>query len=223
MKFKTGQEKQVQFGFGKAGAASEEYKRIVGHYHTGVDYSNGYGKPVVSDNYGYVYKINTPDQSESGWCGVYYLVPDEKYGWVEVCQGHLSQVLVSVGDIVREGQVIGLEGNKGEVYYGAERITKAMQLAGDKRGSHVHEQFRPVRRVKRPTTGKHYLNGASKHGYTDPQGRYRDKQGMFYEIQFDNETRGCINPFEFVGQRNALPVAVVNALLDRLAIRSITK
>jgi murein DD-endopeptidase MepM/ murein hydrolase activator NlpD len=221
MKFTPGPNKRITFGYGHAGPKSEEYIKTVGHPHTGVDYSNGYGSPVISVGYGWVYKIITPEQSPSGWCGVYYLCPDDKYGWVEVCQGHLSRVDVKVGDVVREGQQIGLEGNRGEVYSGGMLITKEMQMNGDKRGSHVHEQYRPVRRVKKAIRGKHYLNGVSSHGYTNSQGRYRDKQGMYYEIQIDNDTRGCVDPFEFVGQKNSIPTYIVNAILSKFKIFTI--
>jgi murein DD-endopeptidase MepM/ murein hydrolase activator NlpD len=221
MKFTPNTTRRVQFGFGPGGVGSEDYKKTVGHYHTGLDWFNGYGTPVIAENYGIVYKINTPDQSESGWCGVYTLVPDDKYGWIEETFGHLSRVDVKLGDVIREGQQVGLEGNKGEVYYNGTRITKAMQQKGDKRGSHVHYQTRPVTRVKKPRAGKHYLNGVSKHGYTDSLGRYRDKQGMYYEITLNNETKGCVDPHEFVGQKNSLKAYVVNAILSRLKITKV--
>jgi murein DD-endopeptidase MepM/ murein hydrolase activator NlpD len=215
MKFKVGANKKIDFGYGPGGVGAEHYKDTVGHYHTGVDYRNGYGSPVYSDNYGWVYKINTTEQSPSGWAGVYYICPDEKEGFVEVCQGHLSEIYVKVGDVVREGQMIGREGNKGEVYSGGTRITKEMQMAGDKRGSHVHEQFRPVRRVSKPSQGKHYLNGESKHGYTDKDGRYRDKKGMYYEIKYqDNGTKGCINPYTYLTEKKSLLPGVVNKILS---------
>jgi murein DD-endopeptidase MepM/ murein hydrolase activator NlpD len=204
MKFKA-YRKPIQFGFGAGGAAAEEYKRVVGHYHSGVDYSYGYGMPVRSDNYGIVYKIERPENSPSGWCGVYILCPDDKEGWVEVCFGHLSVVMVNVGDVVREDQIIGLEGNKGEVYYGGERITKAMQEAGDERGSHVHEQYRPVKRVRSTNKDKHYLNVGGK--------RYIDAQGYYYQVKYTNDTMGCVNPYLYVVEKNSLPVEAVNKLL----------
>lgn len=216
MRFITGPKKRVTYGFGNNGIASSKYIEVVGHPHTGVDYSNGYGSPVVSDNYGFVYKIIKPEQSPSGWCGVYYLCPDNKYGWVEVCQGHLSRVDVKVGDVVREGQVIGLEGNKGEVYSGGKLVTKAMQESGDRRGHHVHEQFRPVRRVLKVNSKKHYLNRADGR-------KYCDRQGYYYEIQLDNDTRGCVDPYEFSGTTGNLPKIWVDTLLARVNLYKITK
>lgn len=211
MKFTTGKHKQILFGFGRGGLWADEYIRVVGHPHPGVDYSNGWGSPVYSDNFGIVYKVIKPNMSPSGWCGVYYLCPSDEYGWVEVCQGHLSHVAVKVGQVVREGTIVGLEGNKGEVYSNGERITKAMQEAGDKRGHHVHEQYRPVRQVRKVKSGKHYLNDAS-------GARYRDADGYYYEIIFDNETKGCINPYTFVVEKGGLASAVVNKLLNILKI-----
>lgn len=204
MKFST-KGKNIYFGFGTNGPNAEEYKRIVGHYHTGIDYANGYGSPVYSENYAIVYKIDRPEDNADNWCGVYVLCPDEKEGWVEICFGHLSTVYVKEGDLVREGQVVGLEGNRGLVYSGSERITPQMQRNGDKRGAHVHYQFRPVRKVKTVKSSKHYLN---KNGR-----RYKDAQGFYYEITYNNDTNGCVNPYLYVIERNSLPVDVVNKLL----------
>jgi hypothetical protein len=104
--------------------------------------------------------------------------------------------------------VIGLEGNKGEVYQNGVRITKEMQEAGDKRGSHVHEQFRPVTKVTKYNPKKHYLKTADGKIY---------KNGYYmYEITFTNETRGCVNPYEFIVEKDSLPVSFVNKLLDLL-------
>lgn len=189
-RFRTGPQKKVQFGFGSGGVGAEKYKEVVGHYHTGVDYTNGYGKPIVSDNFGRVYKIELPDESSSGWQGIYYYAWDAKEGTVEICQGHVSKVFVKDGDFVYPGKVIGLEGNFGEVYHNGVRITKEMREAGDKRGSHCHEQFRPFKKVKKVTKGKHYLNKDGK--------QYKDAQGFYFEISYDNETRGCVDPHLFL-------------------------
>lgn len=188
-RFRTGTKKRIEFGFGPGGVGAEAYKQTVGHYHTGVDYKNGYGTPIVSDNFGRVYKVERPD-SPSGWQGVYYYAWDAKEGLVEICQGHLSEVYVKEGDLVFPGKVVGLEGNFGEVYSGGVRITKEMRLAGDKRGSHCHEQFRPFKKVKKVTEGKHYLNKDGK--------KYKDAQGFYFEISYDNDTRGCVNPYQFL-------------------------
>ena len=189
-RFRTGKNKQIRFGFGPGGVGAESYKQVVGHYHTGVDYTNGYGSPVVSDNFGRVFKIETPDKSPSGWCGVYYEVYDKQYGFVEVCQGHLARVDVSVGQFLVPGKVIGLEGNRGEVYHNGIRITKEMQTNGDKRGAHVHEQFRPFKKVFKKSKTKHYIN---KDGVP-----YRDSKGRYYEILFKNDTNGCVDPHNFI-------------------------
>lgn len=205
MKFKTGPKKRIQFGFGNGGLSAQSYKDVVGHYHTGVDYKNGYGESVISDNFGIVYKINRPEASPSGWCGVYYLVPDGT-DWVEVCQGHLSKVYVEENDLIQEGDEVGEEGNKGEVYYNGIRITKEMQEAGDRRGSHVHEQFRPVKSVKKVNSKKHYLNKDGK--------KYRDLHGNYFEIKFDNDTNGCVNPYTYLVEKNSLPVEWVKKLIN---------
>ena len=95
------------------------------------------------------------------------------------------------------------------MYSGGVRITKEMQDSGDKRGSHVHEQFRPVRKVKRTTSGKHYLNSANGK-------RYKDELGYYYEIKYDNDTNGCVNPHLYLIEKNSLPVAIVKSLIKIL-------
>lgn len=80
--------------------------------HTGsADESCGYGSEVKSYVEGYVYAVHTPEKPASdGYTAVYMLckTPLETF---EFSVGHLSRVDVSVGQYVKEGDVIGLEGN----------------------------------------------------------------------------------------------------------------
>ncbi|MEI7792148.1 MAG: peptidoglycan DD-metalloendopeptidase family protein [Candidatus Berkelbacteria bacterium] len=76
--------------------------------HTGVDYRANIGTPVVSAADGVVIKIST------GWSGGYgnEIVVSHGDG-VATRYGHLSQILVSPGDTVSQGQRIGLSGSTG--------------------------------------------------------------------------------------------------------------
>lgn len=174
---------QVSQGFG--GNANEAYKKGGLSGHPGVDSSCGYGTPVYSRVSGLVVGTYTPDKPAlDGYTGVYILCKTrlETFEW---CTGHLSRVDVKVGDFVKKGQQLGLEGNKGLVYYGGIKITLAMQKAGDKRGSHRHEQKRPVRIVKKRSNSKRYLMY---------QGSYlRSPDGGYYEYAIDNNFAGCVN------------------------------
>lgn len=154
--------------------------------HPGIDTVNGWGKPVISDNPGYIYKIKQdPVKNDSV---VYQLIPVSETTAVEVAYVHLSRILVKEGQTVVEGTRIGDEGNNGFVFSAGMRITPEMQDAGDKRGTHLHTQFRPVEKVKLTRGGQHYLNN-------NDGTRYRDKEGFYYRIiQNDNGFKGCVNP-----------------------------
>lgn len=171
------------------GGKPEQYKPLGLAGHNGIDTVVGWDKPVAADNPGLIYKII--ENPVSNWAGTYQLVPEQGDEYVEICQGHFNKVLVKEGDTVIEGQHLGLEGNKGMVFSGGVRITPEMQDAGDRRGTHTHTQYRPVRRVKQARRGRHYLNANNGN-------RYRDAEGYFYEIiQNDNGFRGCVDPMRY--------------------------
>lgn len=186
MKFKTANKGFIAQKFG---GNADLYASLGVAGHTGVDYVKGYGSMHQCDNGGYVYKVWKPKERADRWVAVYQLVP---YGndYMEVIMGHFSKVFVEEGETIDEGTFVGAEGNSGLVYGGGVQITPAMQDAGDKRGAHVHEAYRPVRRVKERKAGKHYL--------TKRDGsRYADKEGYIYEIINTDKMNGYIDPMKF--------------------------
>ena len=148
--------------------------------HTGIDWVIGYGKPVTTDNAGVIGHVDL--NGSNGWRAVWVLVPYNG-AFMEVCYGHLKDIFVEVGQYVLEDETVGTEGNFGLVYSGGVQITPAMRKLGSKAGSHVHEQYRPVRLVKRKTRGKHY--------------RPYKFEGQYVEIIIENNRRGCIDPLQF--------------------------
>lgn len=189
IQFKTANKGKIEFGFGPGGQGSEEYKNTVGFYHNGVDWKQGFGSPIRSDNAGMAYKTIAAGFTADNWAAVHILVPLERHDrFMEIILGHVSAVLVDEGAAVKENQIVALEGNRGLVYSGGVRITPEMQKGGDKRGSHVHECWRLTQRVKAMRKGQHYLRTK----YGDP---YMDKQGFYYEIiDNDNGFKGMIDP-----------------------------
>ena len=165
--------------------------------HSGVDWWIGHKKPVSSDNAGYAYKVFTPFQLPSNWTGVHLLCPtDDPEVFMEILMGHFIEVGVKQGDWVEEEQYIGKQGNYGNVWGNPEgfmrRITVEEQRAGTTdRGSHVHEGWRPVRKVAKKTKGEFYL--------FDDRGRhYKDSEGNYYEIiEKNNGINGHIDPFKY--------------------------
>ncbi len=81
------------------------------HGHNGVDLAGSYGSNILASADGEV--IISRD---SGWNGGYgdYIVIKHANG-TQTLYGHLSATSVSVGDTVKQGQVIGKMGNSGQV------------------------------------------------------------------------------------------------------------
>lgn len=163
--------------------------RSIGH--SGIDSIKGWGATIYADNAGYVYKTINSNQSKENWQGVYMLVPIFDDFYMEICQGHFSEILVKAGEPVLEGQPIGLEGNKGYVFFNTKQITPEMQRAGDRRGAHTHTSFRPVERVKDIKKGEYYLQ-------TVTGEKFKDKEGAYYRILHkDNGYNGNIDPMQY--------------------------
>lgn len=191
MKFKKYKKGFVSFGFN---SPSDSYKHIVGFAHNGIDYVKGYGATHTFDNAGFIYKVYRPQEREDNWTGVYQLVPYTANGadYMEVCMGHFMFIppFVKEGVWAEEDSMAGFEGNYGLVFSNGVQITPEMQDAGDKRGSHVHELYRPVKKVEGVTTGKHYLRKGD-------GSYYHDTDGLLLEIIETNDVQGCIDPLGF--------------------------
>jgi len=109
--------------------------------HTGVDDTCGYGSKIYPLKKSLVYKIlddKHPANDGSGYWGIFMIAIEPDGRLIEWQIGHCSKIYVKPGDIVEPWDFIGEEGNRGGVFSGGVRITKAMQDAGDLRGSHRH-------------------------------------------------------------------------------------
>lgn len=75
-------------------------------YHPGIDIAENYGAPIYASAAGYVQR--------AGWYGGYgnYVKISHDYGYA-TAYGHMSQIAVSSGDYVKQGQVIGYVGSTG--------------------------------------------------------------------------------------------------------------
>ena len=96
-------------------------------FHTGVDIANDFGTPVRSTADGRV--------AYAGWEGGYgkLVVIDHGHGY-QTYYGHLSEIKIAVGQMVRRGSTIGLMGQ-----------------TGDATGPHVHYEVRVFGAAVDPT------------------------------------------------------------------------
>jgi len=77
------------------------------HFHTGIDMTEPFGSPVYAADDGIVALVGS---SSSGY-GNYVVIAHS--GGLDTLYGHLSTALVKPGQLVVQGQPIGLEGSSG--------------------------------------------------------------------------------------------------------------
>jgi len=175
---------KITQGFAKNYNPSYKEGGLLGH--TGIDSVCGYGSPIYADHDMLIYKVLSNPEYFTAVFGIV----DNGVELFEYMIGHCSKIVVEEGEVVRKGQLIAYEGNTGTVYTGNELITNAMRAAGDRRGSHRHSQKRPIKRVKRTTSGRFYLTLRNGH-------LYRDNEEFYYEAWNNtNGFNGCIDPNE---------------------------
>lgn len=179
-------------GFGENPAT---YAPLKGH--PAIDAQGGYGSLIHSPVDMFIYKVLTvarPSNDGSGFTGVFGII-DDGIECYELLIGHCDPS-ASEGQYVKKGDAIGTEANHGRVYEGGIPITLAMQVAGDKRGSHRHIQKRAIFKsasISQPALSEH----------SDLAGTYRDVDGFYYPIfDYENGYHGCIDPTGSVFKRD---------------------
>jgi hypothetical protein len=93
-------------GFGPTSFALEPSYGVYLHFHTGVDLLAGYGTPIMAAAGGTVTAAGPAFDF-----GIRVEITDT-YGLVEI-YAHMSQVQVAVGQVVQQGQKVGLVGSTG--------------------------------------------------------------------------------------------------------------
>jgi murein DD-endopeptidase MepM/ murein hydrolase activator NlpD len=112
-------------GYGNTGFRSLGYS-----FHNGIDIAGPAGTPIYSAADGVVNGCDTGDASYGNWCTVKHNI---KTTAGSVCiitlYGHMRSFKVSVGQTLKEGDLIGYEGNTGNT---------TRLLYGPDRGYHLH-------------------------------------------------------------------------------------
>ena len=98
---------QISQGFGPSKLALEPPYAGYPHFHTGIDLVEPFGSPVYAADDGVVALVGTSSQGY----GRYVVIAHS--GGLDTLYGHLSTALVKVGQLVIQGQTIGLEGSTG--------------------------------------------------------------------------------------------------------------
>lgn len=94
-------------------------------YHTGIDWGSPIGEPVIAASGGTVYFVGTDTDSSGNVSGYGNYIKIKHSNGMVTLYGHLSEFLVSAGDTVKKGDVIGKVGNTGR-----------------SSGSHIHFELR---------------------------------------------------------------------------------
>ena len=185
-------------GFGPSTA----YKPLKGH--PGKDRVCGFLSPIYAEFDGYVYKTFTlEDPASDGFTAICQIVETAQETF-EFIYGHPNVVLCSVGQFIRKGQLIGLEGNQGFVMVNGRIPTDEERKKGV--GSHRHYQKRLVKKVSTLDPSKKYLDQRLPNNVRGYQ--YCDDAGFFYEVvDHSNGYNGCVD-FDLPSEKDALELEV---------------
>jgi murein DD-endopeptidase MepM/ murein hydrolase activator NlpD len=112
-------------GYGNTGFTSLGY-----NFHNGLDLAAPAGKPIYAPADGTVANCNSSNYAYGNWCSIYHTV-DTNGGARDIVTlyGHMRSYVVSPGQVVKEGDLIGYEGNTGNT---------TRLIYGPDRGYHVH-------------------------------------------------------------------------------------
>lgn len=198
-------------GFAENANASYRQAGLKGH--TGEDYVIGFKQAINAVVDGEVYSTY-PARSYSKYSAVFQIVDLDDYSY-EISYGHLDTITVKKGQLVKKGEAVGTEGNRGLSYSNGVLVNDTQKKTGQ--GSHLHFQVRKCVKVDKREKGKKYLR--SSRGYLRS-----DKQ--YYEVvEYSNGYNGCVDPNMFyeggVGQIKLMKKII--SLLTKLVRLSVKR
>lgn len=112
-------------GYGNTGFTSLGY-----NFHNGIDIAGPAGSPVSAAADGVVYDTDHSNVSFGNWVAIKHNITSSKgSSQIITLYGHLRTILVTPGQAVKQGDLIGYEGNTGNT---------TAKIYGPERGYHVH-------------------------------------------------------------------------------------
>lgn len=166
--------------------ANDSYKGSGLSGHTGIDTSCGFQSKIFWPwENGYVYKIFTKSNPASdGFTGIFAIVEQDGECF-EYLIGHCEEIFCYVGQQLKYGDEVGLEGNEGAVFTSGRPCT-IEEKKSTSCGTHRHNQKRPLIKVKSTNVFRRYLQ--------DINGIYIDKERFYYEYKYpENGYNGCVD------------------------------
>lgn len=188
----------IDNGFGPSASpavnAYYEGLGLVGH--PGLDYAVPWGTKIPSASVCTVSALLSEANPDLMAFRAVNTIVEAPEGCYEVQYGHVDQMYVKVGDILKVGDSIGTVGNTGDVFEcstgNCVEVTEAQKLSGSHAGSHLHFQVRVLNKVPadQPNVeGVHYLNNGEGELILN---------GFKYQIaNFTNGENGCVDPANF--------------------------
>ncbi len=115
----------VTQGYGNTGFTDLGYS-----FHNGIDIAAPAGQPIYAAADGIVDTCNSSNYAYGNWCSILHTV-DSNSGPAQIVTlyGHMRSYVVSAGQVVKQGDLIGFEGNTGNT---------TRLLYGAASGFHVH-------------------------------------------------------------------------------------
>jgi len=112
-------------GYGNTGFTSLGYT-----FHNGIDIAAPAGKPIYAAADGTVVKCDTGETAYGNWCAIKHSITTKSGArQVVTLYGHMRKFVMSTGQTVKRGDLVGYEGNTGNT---------SRLLYGPDRGYHLH-------------------------------------------------------------------------------------
>jgi len=148
--------------------------------HTGWDMVAPHETPLYASMDGYCYALLNENNSNLMKYRAVLTIVEDAGLWYELSYGHLEDIFVKANTPIKRGDIIGTQGNTGNVFSGGIEVTNAMKKAGNTAGSHLHLQLKVIKPVDKKESGKKYLTT-----------KYLNK---YWEIPlYNNGFKGCVD------------------------------